>query len=256
MGKQRNECVVNLFWTGGWDSTYRLLDLILVHKLIVQPHYLIDPERRSMRLELAAMEKVTKELLQKDSRSKELLLPAKYAEVASIKKNSVITNAYERLFKRVPLGIQYEWMARYCDENKIEGMELSIEQGDSRFNTFIEPLVSKVSCAGNNFFYRIDEKYEGEEEYEVFRYFKFPVLHLSRLEMEEHSKEVGFYTLLEQSWFCHNPINNKACGICDPCITTINQGQLWRISFIGQVRYYLYVKSGLRKLRKNIANHS
>ena len=35
-----------LLWTGGWDSTYRLLDLLLVQKQHVQPYYVEMPLER------------------------------------------------------------------------------------------------------------------------------------------------------------------------------------------------------------------
>jgi len=39
--------VVNLLWTGGWDSTFRLLQLILDTRATIQPVYVIDTARRS-----------------------------------------------------------------------------------------------------------------------------------------------------------------------------------------------------------------
>lgn len=35
----------HLLWTGGWDSTFRVLQLLLCSRDAVQPHYIIDPER-------------------------------------------------------------------------------------------------------------------------------------------------------------------------------------------------------------------
>ena len=38
---------VQILWTGGWDSTFRLLQLLLELKLEVIPHYVIDDTRES-----------------------------------------------------------------------------------------------------------------------------------------------------------------------------------------------------------------
>ena len=38
---------VNILWTGGWDSTFQLLSLLLLHGRKVTPYYLIDAERLS-----------------------------------------------------------------------------------------------------------------------------------------------------------------------------------------------------------------
>ena len=35
----------HLFWTGGWDSTFRLLQLLLEENKIVQTHYVIRSEQ-------------------------------------------------------------------------------------------------------------------------------------------------------------------------------------------------------------------
>ena len=45
----------NLFWTGGWDSTFRLLQLVVEQGRLVQPYYIIDPNRLSLRHEIKAM---------------------------------------------------------------------------------------------------------------------------------------------------------------------------------------------------------
>lgn len=37
-----------IFMTGGWDSIFRLLQLLLIDKRAVQPVYILDPERWSV----------------------------------------------------------------------------------------------------------------------------------------------------------------------------------------------------------------
>ena len=48
--------IVNLLWTGGWDSTFRLCQLILVKRKNVQPYYIIDNKRKSLQKELITMD--------------------------------------------------------------------------------------------------------------------------------------------------------------------------------------------------------
>jgi 7-cyano-7-deazaguanine synthase in queuosine biosynthesis len=36
-------------------------------------------------------------------------------------------------------------------------------------------------------------------------------------DMASIAREKGFYDILIQSWFCHNPIMNRPCGYCRPC---------------------------------------
>ena len=49
---------INLFWTGGWDSTFRLLQLIIVFRKRVQPYYIIDTTRKSVQNEKQAINKI------------------------------------------------------------------------------------------------------------------------------------------------------------------------------------------------------
>ncbi len=39
--------ITHLFWTGGWDSTFRLLQLLLDEHKAVQTYYLLDSFRAS-----------------------------------------------------------------------------------------------------------------------------------------------------------------------------------------------------------------
>ena len=58
---QAGPCV-NLLWTGGWDSTFRLLQLLLLHRVAVAPHYLEDPTRASTQIELETMARIADQL--------------------------------------------------------------------------------------------------------------------------------------------------------------------------------------------------
>ena len=47
-----NNQPINLFWTGGMDSTFRLIQLTVVYNKVVQPYYIIDPNRNSILFEI------------------------------------------------------------------------------------------------------------------------------------------------------------------------------------------------------------
>src|SRR5688572_22265978 len=49
---------VVLLWTGGWDSTFRLLQLLLAQRLPVEPLYLLDDTRASSKVEIATVERL------------------------------------------------------------------------------------------------------------------------------------------------------------------------------------------------------
>ena len=57
------DSAVPLLWTGGWDSTYRLLYLLLVDGTAVQPIYLVEYQRKSALHEVASMARIRERLL-------------------------------------------------------------------------------------------------------------------------------------------------------------------------------------------------
>ena len=72
---------VNLLWTGGWDSTFRLLQLLLSHRVPVVPYDLEDPTRASTRIELDTMARITAHLRDAYPHTRELLHPLRIATV-------------------------------------------------------------------------------------------------------------------------------------------------------------------------------
>ncbi|NRR75753.1 hypothetical protein HRD57_10360 [Tetragenococcus halophilus] len=63
----------NILWTGGWDSTFRVLSLVILQNKEVQPYYIIDPGRASNEVELLTMEKIKKEVVRKFPNTKGLI---------------------------------------------------------------------------------------------------------------------------------------------------------------------------------------
>src|SRR5699024_7696604 len=106
-----------VLWTGGWDSTFRILDLILNKKVCVQPYYILDEGRKSTKMELNTMDNIRTKL--------------KNIKINDIPKNEEITQAYKVLSSQSHLGSQYDWLARYCEDNKISDLELCIHSDDT-----------------------------------------------------------------------------------------------------------------------------
>jgi hypothetical protein len=231
----------NLFWTGGWDSTFRLLQSLVIQKNIVQPHYLIDFDRKSLRKELAAMHKIKSHLFEKFPFTKSLLLPTVFSlksEIAISEKTKII---YENLLKlEYPaFGIQYCWLSEYCISNGIENMELSIEnvEGKPRFDFMLEHL-REIEKNGK-ITYIFNENFAQDDFYKLFHPFHWPIVHISREAMVDISKEHDFYDLMNYTWFCHSPLRNgSACGVCTPCIQVYEKGFSYRLSARARFRYH------------------
>ncbi len=224
---------VNLLWTGGWDSTYRLLYLLMEGKQ-VQPHYIIDPHRASSGHELRAMEAISERINYETEKLPGTLLPTEVSEKASSVQSRKILKAYNAIVKKMYIGDQYMWLADYCEARGIDGMEIGVEIGAEE-NSNILKAVNSV----------------GYPYTEIFGKFRFPILSTSKVAMKEWAVATGILPIMELTWFCHRPTANaQPCGTCHPCEETINGGMGYRLPLRSRVRYHLRVIPRLRAFLK------
>jgi hypothetical protein len=243
------EKAVNLLWTSGWDSTYRLLELLLVHEKPVQPYYLFDRNRQSYELEVKAMDNIKALLFKKSPKAEKLMRPTIYKEVSKIKPNAHISGQFQEILKLKRNGTQYEWLARYADEIGVDDLELCVDMvSPGFFSTYIKPnLVKEFDGKGYNF--RLMDHPENPV-LTMYRYFRFPVQEYTKRDLQRLAVKHGFIDLMNHTWFCHTPINGQPCGLCVPCKVTMEHGMRRRIPFTSQVRNFVHyqVKPPLRKL--------
>jgi 7-cyano-7-deazaguanine synthase in queuosine biosynthesis len=213
---------VKLLWTSGWDSTFQLLRLLLFEKKPVQPYYLIDDNRASHKAEIIAMDKIRQKLNELYPYTKDLLLPTEYYRVSEIAPDSDISEAFKRLTKNTFMGIQYEWLARYLSQFNIKNIQLGIHKDD------------KANILRN-------KNEEGTDEQKIFGYYTFPLMGVSKLKMQETSKEQGWDNIMEMTWFCHKPKKNNPCGKCNPCRYTIEEGMARRIPLFRRTLGYIKI---------------
>ncbi len=207
----KNLSSIDLMWTGGFDSTFRLLQLLLVENKQTQPYYIVDENRKSTEFELKAMNSIREELPEK---AKALLQPTILSYKKEIKPNSTITQKYESMRSKLGLGTQYDWLARYADQNGFNDLEICFEKT-------VPPLAFDkwfyYEIIGEGHQCRIKDNLT-YEEMSIFKYFRFPIAHLTKVEMEEISKKNNFFKILKLSWFCHTPKKNgEPCETCQPC---------------------------------------
>src|SRR5688572_23020383 len=106
---------VKILWTGGWDSTFQLLQLLVDQKVSVTPFYLIDEERRSTGVEILTMGRIKSHLHNHFPDARKLLNATQYFAVEDIAPNPHITEAFKRFRAKSFIGSQYEWLARFCE---------------------------------------------------------------------------------------------------------------------------------------------
>ncbi|MEB5950482.1 hypothetical protein IGI82_001450 [Enterococcus sp. AZ067] len=225
-----------VLWTGGWDSTFRVLDLVINKKEMVQPYYVVDRNRASNKIELKTMKEIKNKINSSFPNSKGLIMETIYIEKNEIPTNQIITDKFNRLLNESYMGTQYDWLGRYAEANNLEDLELNIHK-DDKAEFFVRPLVEKKDDGNGSYSYVLKDRALGTD-YDLFKYYSFPVLDLTKTQMSEIAKKSGFDSLMEMTWFCFNPTWRKTpCGYCNPCKYTRNEGLGRRVPSEGIAKY-------------------
>jgi hypothetical protein len=206
---------VDIFWTGGLDSTYRVLELLLVVKTVVQPFYVIDSSRSSTLYELKTIDRIRAELTKLHEDAANRLRPVRCCLVSDISADAQVTRMYQRLRSQLEIGVQYDWLSRFTGMVKSEEMELCFEKSPPGQENELEKRILKhVTGHGHQCrLVGIDNS-----DLMLFQNFRFPVVHLTKIQMWQQSGKQGFQNLLKSAWFCHKPGRNGIpCGRCRPC---------------------------------------
>lgn len=221
-----------LMWTSGWDSTFRLLQIILIEKKTVQPIYIIDRKRKSLQHELKALENIQAKIKELFPTNAALILPIRFEEKDSLVKNDEILTGYNKFNSRVKIGSQYIWLAEFCKMYDLKDVEMSFDK-DSSLNSFGNIFEKNYSTISRSEATDL-ELYDTIDT--VFKYFKFPIFHLSKSETLQIVKENNWYEIMKLTWFCHNPKKNQPCGKCNPCKNTRKDGLGFRIPLINRMK--------------------
>ena len=241
---------VNLLWTGGLDSTYRLLEILLKENRKVQPYYMLDAKRFSLRNEIDAMHKIKQKIIQDFQEKDELLLPIKFIDVEEIDEIQLIKESFQELKKLRHIGIQYKWMAEFCIHNNINDLELGIirkgeasDHGEA-LSESLDPYITSIE--ENSKVFKIDPKKIEEDGSRkaklynaVFGNYHLPIIAYSKREMVNLSKQNNWMDYINLTWYCHNPKKNKIpCGKCNPCKTAKQEGVARKVPLIRWKYFY------------------
>ncbi|WP_231363030.1 MULTISPECIES: hypothetical protein [Thioalkalivibrio] len=213
-----------IFWTGGWDSTFRVLDLVLHYGETVEPWYVRDENRQSIGQELAVMDRLRLAINERATGGRLLALQVLHA--AAARPDPVLQKKFEKLQETRGIGPQYIWLAELVRQNALEGIEVCVQHNEDFY--FLDP---RLNSGIREYKREPVRPYLDEEAPEsLFNLFSFPTLHIGKAEMREHARDHGFLDLLEQTWFCHMPTRaGQPCGFCVPCRMTISKGVGYRL---------------------------
>lgn len=203
---------VDLFWSGGWDSTFRLLQLLLIEKKKVQPHYMVwtgDTVGETVE----AMQEIRSKLFSDYPETRELMLPVNYFDAQSLEPNEQLLDAFNTLEEDSRVGTQHLRLAKFCEQHNTV-IEQGIEK-DSHSHQLLKDYLTGDS---------IDKEKSPKPIYDLFKYFKFPLVKYDKKDMDTIAIEHGFADIMYQTWFCRRPVNGRPCGFCGNCTDTLIHG--------------------------------
>lgn len=196
-----------LFWTGGLDSTYRLCEALLVEDRTVQPIYVIDAARGSTGTELRAMQQMRAKLVARMDRPARLL-PSIAFHKDDYTPSDELRQRFDDLASRTHVGSQYLWLGAAAEYHGWNGVELCIPRHEPP-NELKRTVFANPGTA--------DPTLRDEDYAQVFRYWSFPVLGMTKPEMWGRAHDAGFGDILSMRWFCFKPTRGRPCGMCSPC---------------------------------------
>lgn len=216
-------------WTGGYDSTFRVCQLIHAGNR-VQPIYLgmddVDDEknklfsvhRKNKKSELQAMKHIRRSLEDIYPDAQYLLLPTLYINEL-VKPNSEINKCASYLHLKLGWFTrnvnQYERILQIAYQSA-EPLEICIVNDDGLSNS-IKKFVTGVgkNCRLTD---KLPDKYKCAC---IFGMLRFPVIHLTKDDMLDIATKEGYQHVLAYSWSCWTPVLVNGvfvpCGQCDMC---------------------------------------
>ena len=227
--------LVEIFWTGGYDSTFRVVQLSRF-AIRIQPYYVSD-NRKSEPNELNAIRSIT-DLLKNHKNTKCVFEDLIIVKTTDRVENTEITNAWRELRKRDYLGSQYDWLGGFATEHK--GIELSIHKDDKAI-LFINKYgaLTRIRDQVIGDYWIIDEKVSDPYIIALFKNYHLPLADFTKLKMKELYLVDGYADIINMTWFCYNPIKGKPCGHCNPCMYTIEEGMKERFTMKALFKYHI-----------------
>ncbi len=179
-----DERVINVLWTGGWDSTYRIIELSR-KAVTIQPIYVYGDGRASEYYERVAMQKILT-LLKSKQETRAKILPVNFVHLNSIPSNEEITEAYNKIRKETSLGSQYEWLGRLA--YIYPGLEIGTFAGSPETSRMMNAILKygKLVKDNKSDSYILDPASSTREGMLVLGNFRHPIIDKTELDMKRN----------------------------------------------------------------------
>ena len=224
---------INIFWTGGLDSTFRVVELSRC-PCTIQPYYVVIGKRKSLHCELKAIKTIS-QILRKDKRTKAELLDPIIVGEEEIARDTDTFDSWARLMRGA--SWQYYVLAKYVNQHHLE-MEMGIRFSPNGSVAMFVDEALLISHPDSNYNVQIIDKTRADQDtLNVFGNFCFPnsLYHKDKKEEIEMLRKDGYEKVVKHVWFCSHPIMGFPCGQCAPCVSSEKEGV--SLPRIGKVLY-------------------
>lgn len=250
--------IVHILWTGGLDSTYRVVELSR-QKCVIQPHYILT-SRRTVENELRAIREITA-ILNSDKRTIAQLLPVEIFSKYDLEEYPDIQMAWDLLHEKKDFkSRQYPLLTRYARQKKLK-LEMGIQFSANGSVVKVVDESCLMDCPDDGDVMMIDPVKGSHEwaSFTMFQDFLFPksLYHKSKVDEIEELKRLGYETVLKKVWSCFWPVFGMPCGHCFACQSAMQEGAgelIPKVGYmLGSIRlYYNKILRRLKKLLKRI----
>ena len=215
-----------LYWTGGYDSTFRLCEMLIDEGKIVQPYYvtlILDNDcqteescnklwlRRNRKEEKEAIKKIVASIKSKFPHVAPNLMPVIYIDNPI--NNDSFNYKYDLMFDKIDLWPkkrkrhQYLFLSKYPYYHKrnIDIGVLGIHE-KSKFAKFLKTNLVKTA-----------DNFEIKNKKHPLGYLRFPLYGRTKEDLLYKSQMSGYDDILKITWSCWFPKSGSPCGKCPMC---------------------------------------
>jgi len=223
--RQNNKGLVNVFWTGGYDSTFRICEVAIVLERPVQPIYMsynIDSQskndkwvRNNRDHEYTAMKKIINEIHNKFPYTKDLIRDVIFVE------NEPQNIMFDQKLHQLNLWPgkrkihQYNHLFKYAYV-KNKPIDIGV-LGIHRNTKFINYLHNNLIQKNDNWCFPKGHLLEN---------IRFPIFKKTKTDLYNEAYENGFENILSFTFSCWFPKDGKNCGVCPMCVDRIIPSKL------------------------------
>lgn len=223
-----------LFWSGGYSSTFRLCQLLLIEEKPVQTIYIYNDSSHMIN-ELKAIKKIRSNIISDYPVLKQKFPPTRY--VTSIKENKTIINQYNDLHNKYGFldktKLYYKTFEKLLSfSNECDySIECCIDNDNDCFNRLFNNNTENTYLDDYNFNYHKKLKNLTEDntnlypkELTIFHNLIFPIIVYNKKTLKEYAIVNVFYHIMNLSWSCSNKIELKnqeqqmQCKKCYKCL--------------------------------------